>query len=88
MQKGGQRSIADSGDWASAGTGLRHTGRFTGRSTPGVSRKMHWKSSSEWTAMILCRVVCALEVTMDSFCFRMAFRSVLLPELGFPTIAT
>ena len=38
--------------------------------------------------MILCRVVCALEVTMDSFCFRMAFKSVLLPEFGFPTIAT
>ncbi len=53
-----------------------------------MSRKMHWKSSSECAAMILCRVVCALLVTMDSFCRMMALSSVLFPALGFPTMAT
>ena len=38
--------------------------------------------------MILCRVVCALLVTMDSFCRMMALSSVLFPALGFPTMAT
>ena len=38
--------------------------------------------------MILCRVVCALLVTMDSFCRMIALSSVLFPALGFPTMAT
>ena len=38
--------------------------------------------------MILCRVVCALLVTIDSFCRMMAFSNVLFPAFGFPTMAT
>lgn len=35
-----------------------------------------------------CRVVCALGVTIDSFCCSRAFISVLLPAFGRPMMAT
>ena len=56
--------------------------------TPGVSIQTTCDSSSDMMPTMRWRVVWALRVTMDSFCPSSALRSVLLPALGYPMIAT
>ena len=55
---------------------------------PGVSEKTIWKSSPLTMPRMRWRVVCALEVMMESFSPTNAFISVDFPTLGFPMILT
>mmetsp|Transcript_1546 Transcript_1546/g.6867 ORF Transcript_1546/g.6867 Transcript_1546/m.6867 type:complete len:306 (-) Transcript_1546:617-1534(-) len=56
--------------------------------TPGVSRRTIWYVSSLTIPRILCRVVCGLNVTMESLVPTSWFSKVLFPALGRPTMAT
>lgn len=56
--------------------------------TPGVSEKTTWCSASFTIPRIRCRVVCAFEVTIESFSPTSLFISVDFPTFGLPTIFT
>src|SRR5215472_2798395 len=55
---------------------------------PGVSMYTIWASGRFTIPRIRLRVVCAADVTIETFEPTSAFNSVLLPAFGRPTIAT